>query len=156
MVDPGERAQLANGLLARGLVIPLQAHQLIYIDGKLLVNGLMGVTKGKKLPLDSAERPGEEILKLIMNLTATNSVQTIIQGDVKKLPYIGQWRCLLLEDGQVLLWSADDLKGAFYIFRLPECWAPYFAFDIVFDGKEIGQYWLGGSPCRWVGCLPWV
>jgi len=152
---------MARGLLGRGLVKPLRRHELIMIDGKPLVNGWFGVSKGKRLGPEAGSFAGMEVLRFIMNLTATNSVQEILEGDVHALPYIGQWRAICLRDGEVLLWNAEDLKGCFYIFRLPDEWAPWFAFDMVFTGAQLGispsdeLFWLGAVtlPMGWKSAM---
>eukprot|EP00974_Lingulodinium_polyedra_P063771 6156870-Lingulodinium_polyedra.AAC.1 len=61
-----------------------------------------------------------------MNLTASNAVSRPWAGDIPKLPYYAQWRAIQLGRNEALEWSFDDLKGCFYIFRLPEQWAPLF------------------------------
>ena len=38
----------------------------------------------------------------------------------------------------MLCWSWEDLRGAFYLFRLPKEWAPLFAFDLAFPAWQLG------------------
>ena len=78
------------------------------------------------------------MLRLIMNLTATNDVSLPFEGDIGALPYFSQWRSLILGPDEELLWSYDDMKGAFYLFKLPDSWAPLFAFNVCFRAKELG------------------
>jgi len=73
-----------------------------------------------------------------MNLTASSSVQEMYPADLAMLPHQGQWRTITMDQEEVLLWSWIDMKACFYIFRLPDCWAPYFAFDHGFDSQALG------------------
>ena len=45
------------------------------------------------------------------------------------------------------MWSYEDLKGAFYLFKLRPEWAKVFCFDMVFDATELG---VPGSGPRWI------
>ena len=162
MMQPGERLSLAKGALGRGLVVPLVAEELIWIGDSPLTNGWFGVGKGTHLPDNHPSHPGAEVLRLIMNLTASNSFQETFAGDIDGLPYIGQWRCIFLEDDNYLSWNAEDLKGCFYIFRLPRGWARNFAFDEVFTRGELEltgppdeKVWLGAVviPMGWLSAM---
>eukprot|EP00973_Karenia_brevis_P042451 5877313-Karenia_brevis.AAC.1 len=99
-----------------------------------------------------------------MNLTASNSVQRAWPGDIGTLPYVGQWKQIVLPDGQVLLWSWEDLKGAFYLFGLSGEWSPLFAFDQTFRLKDLKDnvaeesdrdVWIGATtiPMGWVNAM---
>ena len=57
------------------------------------------------------------------------------------LPMCNTWHALMLERNEVVLVSSDDLKCAFYIFRLPLSWAPYLCFSEVMTRAEL--YGLG-------------
>ena len=84
------------------------------------------------MPADDPGMPGAEVLRLIMQFKATNSVSLFYPCDIKTLPFFAQWRCFQLGAGGFLMWSWYDMKGCFYIFRLPAAWAPLFAFDVSF------------------------
>ena len=134
---------LARGLLERGLVVPLRESDLLLVAGKPLLNGLFGVGKGAPAEGDPLER---EALRLIMNLTATNSVSIDHGCDIGALPYYAQWRSIIVGPNEELVWSYDDLKGAFYLFKLPSSWAPLFAFDAAFSARDLqlGEEWGPG------------
>ncbi|CAK0891703.1 unnamed protein product [Prorocentrum cordatum] len=140
---------LARGLLERGLVIPIREADLLKIQGEPLLNGLFGVPKSQVAP----EGPeGREVLRLIMNLAATKEVPLDFGGDLGALPYFAQWRSIVLGPDEELARSFDDFKGAFYVFRLPDAWAPLFAFDAVVDAASPGlgapfggQVYLGAA-----------
>ena len=153
---PGEAVLIGRGLLSRGLVRPLRKRDLLHVRGEPLLNGMFGVTKDSALP------DGRPVLRLIMNLTASNSVMADFPGDIGALPYYGQWRSIVLEGGCELEWSYDDLKGAFYLLRLPAAWAPLFAFDFEFSAAELGladwgeeSVYLGATtmPMRWKNAM---
>ena len=78
------------------------------------------------------------MLRLIMYLTATNCVTWPLEGIIGAMPYPFQWRSLILGPDEELLWSYDDMKGAFYLFKLPDSWAPLFAFNVCFSAEELG------------------
>ena len=42
-----------------------------------------------------------------------------MQGDAGALPYFGQWLGLELLSDELVLWAAEDLRCAFYMFSLP-------------------------------------
>ena len=86
MISPGEGIPIMKNLLRLGLVRALPESELIYIGGRPLVNGMFGVSKGKPVPGNEHL----EVLRLIMNLTASNSVMEDLRGDIHALPYFGQ------------------------------------------------------------------
>lgn len=98
-----------------------------------MLNGMFGVGKG------DLNESGDELLRLIMNLIPSNELQRTVPGDVDTLPYLGQWGSAQLLAHQVLLWSSEDIKCMFYIFRLPDQWMPYLAFGEPLDGKYYGK-----------------
>ena len=85
MAASSEAALIAKNLLDRGLVRILFENELVEVGGRPLLNGLFGVSKGKPVP-------GNEhltVLRLIMNLIASNSVMQDFRGDIDALPYFG-------------------------------------------------------------------
>ena len=50
-------------------------------------------------------------------------------------------------DGEVLLWSSDDIKGCFHVFRLPEVWRPWMALSAPVDPVALGR---ASGPPVWV------
>ena len=144
MASREEGVLIAQNLLELGLVRVLSDNELIKIGGRPLLNGLFGVTKGKPVP----EAPNLEVLRLIMNLTASNSVMKELKGDIPALPYFGQWRAIILAPTETMLWSFEDMVGCFHLFRLPDEWSPYFAFNMSFSANELG---LPGNDKVWLG-----
>ena len=141
-VQKGEKLLIARNLLKLGLVRRLRAPELIWIKGEPLTNGAFGVEKDTQLA------DGRKILRLIVTLTATNSITRGLEGDIELLPFMGQWKNIALMEGEALLWSWEDLKCCFYIFGLPEAWSKHFVLDWKFTGTELGfpdgeESWLG-------------
>jgi hypothetical protein len=77
-------------------------------------------------------------LRLIMNLTLSNALQRDFPADIQGLPFFSQWRARFLGPDEVLRWSFEDMKGAFYLFALPEAWWPLFAFAYEYDPGQLG------------------
>ena len=152
MSSKEEGVCIARNLLELGLVRILSGSELIKVGNRPLLNGLFGVTKGKAVP----EAPHLEVLRLIMNLTASNSVMKDLRGDIPALFYFGQWRAIILAPSETMLRSFEDMVGCFHIFRLPDEWSPYFAFNMSFTSDELGlqgkeRVWLGSCvmPMGW-------
>ena len=59
-------------------------------------------------------------------------------GDLGTLSSAAQWANCLIRPGQVLLWSGDDQRGAYYAWRLPEAWRGLMTFAWPIPGHEIG------------------
>jgi len=154
--QPGEEVHLGRGFVRRGMVRALSASQLLKIRGEHLVNGWFGIGRGRFLEDTHATRPGAEVLRVIMNLTATNVIMQPFAGDIASLPYVGHWRTVILSGREVLVRSSEDLKGCFYLLLLPEAWAPYFAFDQEYTGAMLGlvaDAGIGADEACWLGAI---
>lgn len=123
MEENGEYKALANEMWQRDLAIWLPKSALVAPKGKAVISGLFGVEKPKSVP----GHPEEKQLRLICNLETTNAYFRVLQGDVEHLPCTLQWSAIVLLDEEFLLVSQEDMSCAFYLFRLPTCWAKYFA-----------------------------
>ena len=118
-----ERLPLGLGMLERRMVKAQGMWELVWIGDQLLLNRWFGVGKGKYLSLGLAHHSGAEILRIIMNLTVSNTLIIPMTGDIRTLPYPGQWRAIILQGKEVLVWSFTDLKGCFYLLLLPPGWS---------------------------------
>ena len=123
MKDPKEWGSLANELWQRDLTLWLPEELVFHYMGVPIVSGLFGVPKPKDVP----GCPGLRQLRLICNLVPSNGFFREIRGDVDHLPYMMQWSSIILKDDEVLLISQEDMTCAFYLFRMPRAWCPYFA-----------------------------
>ena len=66
---------------------------------------------------------------------------------MKTLPNWEAWSPIVLEAGEVLLWSSEDLKCCFYVYAFPAAWRPFMTFN-----KPIRSELLGLAP----GKLVWL
>jgi hypothetical protein len=106
--SPEEETRVIDELLKLKLLTLIPAEEIPVVHGRLILNGMFGVPKsGEEV------RPGVSQLRLIMNLTMSNSVQQVWEGDIGALPCFTQWRRLYLSDDEDLSWSHEDLRGAF-------------------------------------------
>jgi len=73
------------------MVVPLRRDELVRVGSKRrrnLVNGWFGLGRGRFLAADHPRRPLAEVLRVIMNLTASNVVFLPFAGDIASLPYV--------------------------------------------------------------------
>ena len=136
MVHDGESLALARLLLDRGLVAPLRREELLFTGGRPLLNRLFGVSEGQLLGAEHGTWESRSMLRLIMNLTAANELLRCMKGDIALLPHFGMRKSLVLVGRETLVWTWEDLKGCFYLFRLPIRWAKVFAFDATSEVDE--------------------
>eukprot|EP00435_Cladocopium_sp_Y103_P048031 s1613_g14.t1 len=141
-VDDDEWGLVAEGLLARGICVPMRLSQLHHISGKPLVNGLFTVSKDEM-------KGSVELTRLIMNLRPVNSICRPLEGDTSTLPMITHLSSLYLEEGEVLSLSSEDLRCYFYLFSVPEAWCRFMGFGKVLPSHLVPE---GGSNEDWVLC----
>ena len=131
MADPEEAIKIAVELVRRKIFRVARKGERVWgCDGRLLSAGLFGVGKGKQVQV------GKNLFE-ILRLTS-NELQGDFDGDTATLPYLGNWESVLLEKGVYFYWSGEDLKSAFYLFELPECWGKYFLIDLQIPGHLLG------------------
>ncbi|CAE7606234.1 unnamed protein product [Symbiodinium sp. CCMP2592] len=125
--------EIARVLVAKNIMEPIKREEIFRVRGELLLNGIFAVEK-KGVPA-----PGEtKITRLIMNCVPSNSIQRLMEGDLPTLSSSSQWTAAYLHPSQVLLWSGDDQRGAFYAWRLPRAWRRYLAFRWPVPGHVVG------------------
>eukprot|EP00438_Fugacium_kawagutii_P034020 Skav221004 [mRNA] locus=scaffold1846:71194:78195:+ [translate_table: standard] len=120
LCEDGEWEQVVKALYDRHLVIPISQHPVV--QGEEVLNGAFGVVKP-----DRFTEAGDPILRMIFDLRASNTILDQLEGDVRTLCGAAGFQKLLIEEGNQVLVSGDDLTAAFYLFRLPERWANYMA-----------------------------
>ena len=149
MCEDEEWNKVVKALYDRKLVKPV--NRCPVVDGKPVTNGAFGVVKqGKKT------ESGKDVLRMIFDLRATNSIMDQLQGDVGKLVGAAGFLKLTIKEGECLLVSGEDLTAAFYLFRLPPQWADFMVlekevpWDVFFPGKP-GKTRVGISvlPMGW-------
>ena len=72
-----------------------------------------------------------------MNLVGSSSTQEQLVGGCDSLPNITSWQSLVIEDGERLSCYQSDMSSAFYLFRIPSCWQPYLAFNVITNGINV-------------------
>eukprot|EP00438_Fugacium_kawagutii_P022919 Skav229978 [mRNA] locus=scaffold372:377191:382604:+ [translate_table: standard] len=120
MCGDDEWEKIVKALYERKLVEPIEQHPVV--QGEKVLNGAFGVVKPDRFT-DS----GEPILRMIFDLRASNTILDQLEGDVRTLSGAAGFQKLLIEEGNQVLVSGDDLTAAFYLFRLPKGWAQYMA-----------------------------
>ena len=128
-----DRVAIGNELIARNICEWIDVDQVYRVGGVPVLNGLFGVEKASKLA------DGRAVLRLIMNLTGSNSTQDQLEGTTFSLPSITSWQSIFLEGDQTLALHQSDMSSAFYLFRLPRVWLPYLAFAVVVPGSDIDR-----------------
>ena len=87
-IERSEWELLGPELVKRKMAKPLTRSQLIYHNGRPLLNGACGVGKGKYVKCNKTSE-SLEVLRLIINLVPSNDLQIPITGDVATLPHFG-------------------------------------------------------------------
>ena len=113
---------ICEGLIMSGICGLLRERDVYHLSGKPVLNGMFGVTKNEY-------SNGVETYRLIMNLIPINKLCRSITGDVSTLPSWAGMQALVLEDGELLLTSSEDVRCFFYLFRIPADWHKYMCFN---------------------------
>ena len=129
-VEPGETEGIAAELVRRGICSWVPLSSVVHYRGQPVLNGMFGVEKGAKL---EDQRP---VLRLIMNLVSSNSIMRQFTGAVRNLPSITAWMSTVLVDGEEIRIWQSDMCNAFYLFRIPQAWSYYLAFNILEEQKD--------------------
>lgn len=125
---------LCKLLYERGIIESIDYNNIFHVGDQAVLNGAFAVAK-KGEPL-----PGEtRITRLIMNLIPSNSYQRLMTGDLRTLSSSTNWTSIGIKDNEVLLWSGDDQKGAFYAWLLPPAWRKFMAFRWPVPGHLVGS-----------------
>ena len=119
-----EWQRILVGLYRRRIITFLTDDELVYWRGEALLNGAFGVPK-----LEEGQAtfdPLRVVLRLIINLRPSNALQNMIVGDMDGLPLFSQWCLCELQEHEMYLYSAEDQRGAFYLYKLAAAWLPWF------------------------------
>lgn len=141
---PGEKLQVCKTLVEHGICEWIPSSEVVVLEGVKVLNGLFGVKKPATLP------DGSHVLRVIMNLKATNSAMHQVRGAVEGLPAITAWQAAVLECDQSLHFYQSDISSAFYLFQLPRVWLGYLAFGVSsYPGHVVG---MSGSEPYYLAC----
>lgn len=116
--------RISDQLVERGVCKWIPKSMVVKMRGQMVLNGLFGV------PKNSSTGSGLPVLRLIMNLVPSNSILQQIRGKVNSLPHITGWLSTFIDEGQELRLWQSDMSNAFYLFKIPDVWCPYLAFNV--------------------------
>ena len=132
--NDSEWEQVALILYDRGICELCDISEAFHVNGQAVTIGGFGVEK-KGTP-----GPGQvRVTRVIMNMIPTNAYQRMLRSDLSTLTPSAHWGGIVIAKGHVLLWSGDDQKGAYYVFRLPHCWRKYMVFSKPVRGSVFGS-----------------
>ena len=126
--------RICEELFKRGIIEAIKLEEVFSANDGPVLNGAFAVEK--------KGQPGEgqvRVTRLIMNFVPANSFQKLMQGDLNTLASSSSWAQLVLGPNEVLLWSGDDQRGAFYAWELPKAWRPFMAFAWPVPGHLVGK-----------------
>ena len=136
-VQTGEIDDIARELVQRNVCDWVPLESVFRFRGEPVLNGLFGAPKPTTL------EDGRPILRLIMNLVPSNSIMRGFTGAVKNSPSITSWMSTVVDDGdEIQVWQSD-MCNAFYLFRLPDSWMYFLAFNVIREGHEVGADFRG-------------
>ena len=114
--------EVCEGLTRNVVCTILPKSQVYHVQGQPLLNGLFGVKKDEIVD-------GLPVHRLIMDLRPCNNVCRGLEGDVATLPSWATMGPLQLMPTEDLVVSSEDVRCFFYIFKVPQEWHPFLAFN---------------------------
>ena len=75
------------------------------------------------------------------------------------MPIGGEWHHIALQEGELLLWSSEDIKGCFHIFKFPLAWQRWMVLSKPIRASALGRngppVWLvvGVIPMGWLSAV---
>jgi len=131
-ISPHEALEYFQLLVERRICTWVADEDVLRVNNQQVLNGMFAVGKNTFLST------GEEVQRTIMNLIPTNACFSQVEGATGDLPSICQYLSLVLNRSEKLAMFQSDMSSAFYLFKLPACWAPNLAFNIAFPGESLG------------------
>lgn len=122
MVAEESWEQICSGLVSKGICEVMPVCDLYHIGDTPVLNGMFGVSK------DEFDQ-GVEVMRLIMNLVPVNKLCRNLGGDVATLTNWSGMGSYLLDSGEVLLMSSEDIRCFFYLFSVPQSWKRFLGFN---------------------------
>ncbi|CAK0822340.1 unnamed protein product [Prorocentrum cordatum] len=126
--------ELALHLVSLGIFTTLAESELVRARGEPVLNGLFAVEK-KGAPAPGATR----VTRLTLDMVPGNSLLKAHVGEAALLAASTSWTSVVIPLGKLLLWSGDDQKGAFFVWRVPPAWHPYMAVGRPLAGELFGR-----------------
>ena len=69
---------------------------------------------------------GGKVLRFILNMTASNMIQTAIAGDVEQMCNATKLLSFVLLGSEILILYGEDLVACFNLLEVPDEWLPFF------------------------------
>eukprot|EP00971_Amphidinium_carterae_P345207 6486036-Amphidinium_carterae.1 len=87
-------------------------------------------------------------------MVPSNGLQTLLTDQMDELPYVGQWHAFEVGDEMTVSWSSEDIRCAFYVFKLPRCWRRWMVLrdPIEVDGHK-QHIALAVIPMGWISAV---
>ncbi len=139
MVAEDSWEQICSGLVAKGICEIMPVRDLCHIGDTPVLNGMFGVSK------DEFDQ-GFEVMRLIMDLIPVNKLCRNLGGDISTLPNWSGMGSYVLEDGEVLLMSSEDIRCFFYLFSVPPSWKRFLGFNKLVPPHLVASHWES-LPC---------
>ena len=139
MVAEESWEQICSGLVSKGICEVMPVRDLYHIGDTPVLNGMFGVSKDEFAQ-------GVEVMRLIMNLIPVNKLCRNLGGDVSTLPNWSGMGSYLLNSGEVLLLSSEDIRCFFYLFSVPQSWKRFLGFNKLVPSQLLPSHWQG-IPC---------
>ena len=133
------------------------SYEQIFKDhnGVPVLNGAMGVDKIKEI-----DGKPTNLLRFICILVPINSYLRKLRGDSNLLPFLPQMSLLALEPNELLYIDSEDMLSCFNLFKMPDSWAGFFAFEkpvssAVFgkDPNNVSYVYMRAVPMGWLGAV---
>ena len=109
-----------TALVSRGTVEPIPFEDIFEGSHGQVLNGMFGVPKLDK-PVTEKKRLA---LRLIMNFVPINAYLLAHLGELRTLPWTGQWSTFVVGDNQVFTLYGEDQTAFFFFYELPKAWRP--------------------------------
>ncbi|CAK0842826.1 unnamed protein product, partial [Prorocentrum cordatum] len=125
--------EVAEHLIGLGILGVVDEADIFAPPGQKVFNGLFAREKMGK-PLEGQSR----CTRLIFNMIPSNAYLRNIVEDTSTLAASASWTSLHLPAGCVMVWSSDDQKGAFYVWKLPPVWYGRMAVSVPVPASSAG------------------
>ena len=151
-----EWCRVAQYMHRLGVLRAINRRDILHVEGRPVLNGAFAVIK------KGEPNPGfTRVTRFIMNMTPGNAYQRPLREEVGTLAGSPTWANIILNKGEVLLWSSEDQKGAFYAWQLPEGWGKYMTFHwpvprclLWLDGQGTTHLCAAVIPMGWINAVP--
>ena len=151
-----EWCRVAQHMHQLGILRAIDKADILHVNGRPVLNGAFAVLK-KGEPSEGFRR----VTRFIMNMVPGNTYQRPLREEVATLAGAPTWSNIVLQSGEVLLWSSEDQKGAFYAWQLPSGWGKYMTFHWPVPCELLGLAGTGKThvcaaviPMGWVNAVP--